>query len=188
LHQLRPQLVPLLLHLFSLLECLLLLYRLGNEAPCVFLDDHKFKDVALLIDGPELIELLQLRHQLLSLAREVLHREGAVRVVLIIEGQLPRKSGDEDSQVAEVAVEVLAVGQHVLREDVLLTIHPEEGEALLGAVEDLWQEAAVLGILLALVEHLVSLGELEAIVLLDWRDGERYEEAFKAQKIRAAGT
>ena len=70
--------------------------------------------------------------------------------------------------------------KHIFAEHILLSIDPQKGKSLLSTIEDLWEEAALQGILLRLIEHFVSLGELEAIVLLYRGDIQYSVQPFNA--------
>jgi len=76
--------------------------------------------------------------------------------------------------------------KHILGEDILLSIYPEKREGFLGTVEDLREETAMQGILLALVEDFVGLGEFEAIFFLYRSDAKYLVESLHTLEIAPA--
>ena len=77
--------------------------------------------------------------------------------------------------------------QNVLGKDVFLTVHPKEGEGLLGAVQDLREEAQ-LTILISLlaIEDLVCLGKFLSIFFGDRCDCQYFIESLHTYKESAA--
>lgn len=59
--------------------------------------------------------------------------------------------------------------EHILGENILLSIHPQEGERLLGTVEDLRKEAELIVLVLA-VQYLVSFGKFQSVLLVNGCD------------------
>ena len=76
--------------------------------------------------------------------------------------------------------------KHIFAENILLSIYPEKGKSLLSTIKDLREEAALQSILLRLVEHFVSLRELEAIVLLYGGDIQYSVQPFNALEVCTA--
>lgn len=159
---------------------------LGDEATRILLNDHKLEDITFLIDSPLFIKLPKEGGKLLLLASDVL--DGKSSQVFVGEGlEFAGKAGEEDAEGAEGPIEVFSIVENVLGEDVLLSVDPQEGEGLLGAVKDLWQETAVLRIFLALVEDLIGFGELKSVVLLRRLNLQNLDEVLYADQVRAAG-
>ena len=84
-------------------------------------------------------------------------------VVLVDLLEFPGQASRVSSDVAKSQKQVSSVVQHVFREHILLSIDPQEGKALLGAVENLWEEATLL-LGLLLVEHFIGLRKLQSVV------------------------
>jgi hypothetical protein len=84
-------------------------------------------------------------------------------VVLVDLLEFPGQTSRVSSDVAKSQKQVPAVVQHVFREHILLSIDPQEGKALLGAVENLWEEATLL-LGLLLVEHFIGFRKLQSVV------------------------
>ena len=59
--------------------------------------------------------------------------------------------------------------EDILGENIFLSIHPEEGERFLGAVEDLRKEAELIVLVLA-VQYLVGFGKFQSVLLVDGCD------------------
>ena len=84
-------------------------------------------------------------------------------VVLVDLLQFPGQASRVSSDFAKSQKQIPSIVQHVFREHVLLPVDPQEGKTLLGAVENLWEEATLL-LGLLLIEHFVGFRKLQSVV------------------------
>ena len=59
--------------------------------------------------------------------------------------------------------------QDIFGENIFFSVHPQEGERFLGAVEDLRKEAELIILVLA-VQYLVGFGKFQSVLLVDGCD------------------
>ena len=140
-----------LLLLLDLCQVLICLDGLRDVTSRISLNKHKFEHVYLLVVDPGLIEIVQVLGHILD---HVLHRDvcGVLNYALI-------QVTNDVLNDAELLEELAPGVQHLVRENILLSVDPQVGEAFLGRVEDLCQVAKTA----FLVEHFVGLGELFAV-------------------------
>ena len=113
-----------LLSLLNVHQVLVRLNRLSYKQASVRLDQHQLKNVYLFVGNPSLIKLLEV-------ACHLLHYVGDCDRICILNNSFVQLA-DHILDHTELVEQFAASVQHLMREHILLTVHPQVGETFLG--------------------------------------------------------